>query len=312
MRKWIVPVLALLLCACTADAPEPVETPEPVPTERITEPYEVSEVADTFAWIGKTPDELEIGLSSMDRYGGITFSGDLYGHRVTGTAYLMTDFSDPDRKEHVYEIWLTDDISEMQTTEAALASRYGDPYRTYEEPYVESKGGVTYYQYYWTGEGVVTLSNGEKNSFYEFSYSVPEEVPAEIAKRAAGFTTEELGHKTGVYFHFGEGEADDLFIDETVYEGYKAYLVTFTHEGADYRVTIVPGGEALYLTKTDGAGWTEIEHELQKSRYRVENGRGVLWETNAFGDCWVIETDGPVTGESLAAFENFLLNRWLY
>ena len=60
------------------------------------------------------------------------------------------------------------------------------------------------------------------------------------------------------------------------------------------------------------AGWTEIEHELQKSRYRVENGRGVLWETNAFGDCWIIETDGPVTGESLAAFEEFLLNRWLY
>ena len=312
MRKRFTVVLALLLCACTANVPKPAEEPEPAASERVTVPYAAKEITDTFAWIGHTAAELGIGPENDDGYGNIAFTADLFGHTVNGTAYLMTDFSDPERKEHVYEIWLTDRISEMQTTEAALSARYVDPYATYEEPYVESNGGVTYHQYYWTGEGVVTLSNGAKNDFYEFSYSVPEEIPEEIAKRTAGLTTEELGHRTGVYFHFGEGEAEDLHIEETTYGEYEAYLVTFAHDGTDYRVTIVSGGEALYDTLSAGDGWTEIQHELQQSRYRTSGDGGTIVEKNAFDQCWIIETDGPVKGETLAAFEDFLLNRWLY
>ena len=312
MRKRITIMLALLLCACTANAQEPAKEPEPAATERITEPYAAKEVTDTFAWIGRTAAEVGIGQESIDGYGNIVFTADLFGHTVTGTAYLMTDFSDPDRVDRVHEIWLTDGISEMQTTEAALSARFGDPYAAYEEPYVESNGGVTYHQYYWTGEGVVALSNGAKNDFYEFSYSVPEEIPAEIAKRTAGLTTEELGHRTGVYFHFGEGEAEDLQIEETTYDAHEAYLVTFAHDGADYRVTIVPDGEALFDTLSAGGGWTEIRHELQQSRCRTSGEGGTIVEKNAFGQCWIIETDGPGKGETLAAFEEFLLNRWLY
>jgi hypothetical protein len=316
MRRGIVcGLFVLLLCACANGTAEPAmqQEPEVEITEIVRTPYAVREVTDTFAWIGQTPDALGIGQSSLDDYGHITFTGDLFGHTVTGTAYTETDFSDPERSERVREIWLTDTISEMQTTEAALFARFGDPYATYEEPYVESNGGVTFHRYYWTGEGVVKLSNGAKNSYYTFSYSVPDEVPEEIRKRAAGLTAEELGHRTGVYFHFAEGEAEDLKIDETAYEGYEAYLVTFTHEGVEYRVTIVPNGEALYNALPSGAGWIGIEHELQKSRLRVgADGSGTIYETNAFAQCWIVETDGPVTDESLSAFEDFLLNRWLY
>ena len=316
MRRWIAIGILLLFCACAAQTAKPaasVQEPEPEQVDPVVVPFSVAEVTDTFAWIGKTPDALGIGGNSMDDYGHITFTGDLFGHTVTGTAYLETDFSDPELTEHVKEIFLTDAVSEMQTTEAALFARFGDPYATDEEPYVESNGGVVYYQYYWTGEGVVTLSNGAKNNYYTFRYSVPKEIPEKIRKRAAGFSTEELGHRTGVYFHFAEGEAEDLKIDETTYEGYAAYLVTFTHDGVACRVTIVPNAEALFDALPNGADWTEIDHELQRSRYRVNaNGSGVIYESNAFAQCWIVETDGPVTDESLSAFEEFLLNRWLY
>lgn len=313
MRNWIVLGLALLLCACTADVQTQDAKPEPAATEEIAVPYAVREITDTFAWVGKTAAEIGIGQESIDRYGNVYFSCDLFGHDVSGTAYRMTDFADPERPERVYQIIVIDDISEMQTTEAALSSRFGDPYYTYEEPYVESNGGTTFYQYYWTGEGTVCLSNGAKNSFYTFTYSVPDEIPEEIAKRAAGLTGEELGRRTGVYFHFGENEAEDLHIEETAYGEYKAYLITFTHDGAAYRVTIVKGGEALFDALTGGSGWTDTEHELQQSRCRTAgDGSGTIVERNAFGDCWIIETDGPATAETLTAFEDFLLNRWLY
>lgn len=312
MRRWIVLGLVLLLCACTQSATKPTAS-EAVPSERTITPCAVNEVTDTFAWIGKTASEIGIGRAYFDYNGDIAFSGDLFGHTVNGTAYLLTDYEDPNRARRVSEIRLTDGIENETFTAAALEVRFGEPYASGEEPYVEANGGATYWRKYWTGEGVVTLSNGAKNDYYVFSYIVPKELPSEIARRSAGLTPEDLGHKTGVYFHFAEGEAEDLAIDKTEYEGFSAFLLTFTHQQTPYRVTIVPGGEELFDAKTADGGFTELDWELQTCRYRVNgDGSGILYEKDAFGDFWVIEPGAPTDAEALEAFADFLLHRWLY
>lgn len=311
MRRWIALILLLLLCACTADAPE-IEPELPEATELPAVPFAVSDATETFSWIGKTVEELKIGDAHLSDSGDILFSGDLFGHEVRGTAYLLTDWDDPARAKRVNEIWLTDAIAEMPTVESALSVRYGEPYATDVEPYVESNGGETYRQYYWTGEGVIELSNGAKNDFYVFTYSVPKDVPREVEQRTEGLTTETLGHRTGVYFHFADGEAEDLAIAETAYEGLTAYLVTFTHENVPYRVTVVPNGEPLFAEKTAGLEASETVGELATYRFRTDDGGAVLYETNAFGQLWIVETDAALTADELAAFESFLLNRWLY
>jgi hypothetical protein len=313
MRRRIALILILLLCACTNPTQEQNAPEAAAQSERPLSYFAVNEVTDTFAWIGKTAKELDVDGTYFDHSGNIAFSGDLFGHTVTGTAYLLTDYEDPDRAQRVSEIWLTDGIENMQVTESALEVRYGEPYAEGEEPYVESNGGTTFWQNYWTGEGVVSLSNGAKNDYYVFSYAVPKEVPEEIANRAAGLSVESLGHRTGVYFHFAEGEAEDLHIEETQYEDFPAYLLTFVQDKVSYRVTIVKGGEALFDTLTASGTWTQLDQELQTCRYRApESSPGVLYEKNLFGDLWIIEPGEPMKPEEMEAFADFLLHRWLY
>ncbi len=302
MRKTVMLLLAaLLLSACTPKAEESFES-VPVPVDAVT---------DTFSWVGRSANELGIGEAHFDRYGDIVFRGDLFGHTVTGTAFTRTDYDDAALPKYVQKIFLTDDISCKAATEAGLTALYGEPYAEGQEPYVESQGGATFWARYWDGKGVVSLRNGAKHDYYTMEYFVPDEVPEEIQKRLAGLTTEELGHRTGVYFHFEPGEAEDVRIDPTEYEGLEAYLVTLTHEGALYRIMIVKGGAARYdaLLPDGETGGTE----LSDFRYRIDpDGSAALVEKNIVGDLWLIETDGPVAEEALLAFESFLLNRWLY
>lgn len=309
MKKLTALLFALLLFACTpgvrkSDAPKPTEIPVAVP-------YAVENVTDTFLWLGRSAEALGIGAEHFDWTHSIVFSGDLFGHTVTGTAFTRTDYDDPALPKYVQKIFLTDDISYKAATEAGLCALYGEPYAEGQEPYVESQGGATFWARYWNGEGVVSLRNGANHDYYTMEYFVPDEIPEEIQKRLVGLTTEELGHRTGVYFHFEPGEAEDIRIDPTEYEGLPAYLVTLTHEDVPYRVTIVKDGAARFDAllpdgETGGA-------ELSNFRYRINpDGSAALAEKNIVGDLWLIETDGPVTRDALLAFESFLLNRWLY
>lgn len=311
--RWIFLLgLGMAFCACTFRSPGSQAT-EPPATQKPVVPFAAGEITDTFAWIGRTPEEIGAGAENME-YGSIAFTCDLFGHTVNGTAFTQTDWNDPNLAQRVYRIWLTDDISAMANTEAVLLDRYGEPYGTFEEPYVESNGGVTFYRYTWTGEGVVLVKNGQKNTFYEFNYEVPEEIPAAVQKRIDGLTVEELGYRTGVYFRFEEGDVERLHIDETEYEGYAAYYLTLSREDIPYRIMIVKDGGSMFDALTGGEGWTEHDFEsLVTSRSMLrEDGTGLVYEKNVFGALWVIETDEPITADALLAFENFLLNHWLF
>ena len=312
MRRWIAALLLLVLCAC-AEPAQTADAPEVEQTERPLHPYAVETVSDTFRWIGKTAEEIGVNRKHFDYADNIVFTGDLYGHTVGGTAYFAVDPEDPEHAERISEIVVTDGIENLQVTENALSVRCGEPYASGEEPYVEANGGVTLWEDYWTGEGIVSLSHSEKNDIYIFRYTVPKEVPAEIQSRPDVLSAEDLGHATGIYFHFADGEAEDLHIERTAYEGRDAWLLTFEHDRVPYRITIVPGGEELFDTLTANGRFTEISGELLTYRYRApENSSGVIYEKDAFGDLWIIEPGEPMKPEKMENFADFLLNRWLY
>ena len=100
MRKWIAIGLALLFCACAVQTTEQNTPEKTARADQPVLPFAVNEVTDTFAWIGKTADEIGAGRTHFDRSGNIAFSGDLFGHTVTGTAYLLTDYEDPNKVYH--------------------------------------------------------------------------------------------------------------------------------------------------------------------------------------------------------------------
>ena len=133
------------------------------------------------------------------------------------------------------------------------------------------------------------------------------------ARRPDVLSAEDLGHATGIYFHFADGEAEDLHIERTAYEGRDAWLLTFEHDRIPYRITIVPGGEELFDTLTANGRFTEVSGELLTYRYRApENSSGIIYEKDAFGDLWIIEPGEPMKPEKMEDFADFLLNRWLY
>ena len=67
----------------------------------------------------------------------------------------------------------------LEEAQSYFTELYGEPYKTELEPYVKSKGGSVYDEYYWTGEGILTLSKADQYEFFEVRYQdaeKPEEV----------------------------------------------------------------------------------------------------------------------------------------
>lgn len=180
MRKRFLCMMLLLLTPGVACSTQTALPPLPTVTLKPVVPYPAASVIDTFAWCGKTTESLGIGSEHINTLGQVEFTTDLFGHTVTGIAYTLPDYSDSARSSSIYQIWLTDEIGSVQTALDGLNALYGEPYETYEEPYVASNGGVTFHYRYWTGEGTVALSYGANNDFYVFRYQASDEVPENI------------------------------------------------------------------------------------------------------------------------------------
>ena len=134
----------------------------------------VKSVWETLQWVGRRPEELNLGSAAAGNGIGIEFSGDWYGHEVKGTAYVMKDFKSPAREEFVREIFFTDDLKYYDVMMKDMEKRFGKPYISAEEPYVESNGGCVQHDYYWTGAGSIHISVGQKHDFYVFRYHLSE------------------------------------------------------------------------------------------------------------------------------------------
>ena len=142
----------------------------------------VKSVWETLQWAGRRLDELKLGGAVVRNSVGIDFSGDWYGHEVKGTAYVMKNFKSPEKEEFVQEIFFTDDLKYYDVMMKDLEKRFGKPYISAEEPYVESNGGCVQHDYYWTGKGSIHISVGQKHDFYAFRYHLSEK-PKEIKER---------------------------------------------------------------------------------------------------------------------------------
>lgn len=313
MRKWIWILALLLLCGCAAHTEQNVQKTDDGGTNAMEKRYAVGDVLDTFAWVGKTAEELGIDESYCDIY-SIRISGDLFGNKVEGTAHMRTDYDSPNREIRVEEIAVYDDLKNRAGTEEGIVARFGKAFREGMDPYVASNGGATYWSMYWTGEGVIKVANGQNNNWYELTY-VASEMPDEIKKELEGLTPRELMYRTGVLFEFKDGEIEDLAIHGTEYEGMEAYRVTFRKDGVGVTALIVNEGEALFDGfLNDGTEWTQerIEGLIDSLRCILEDGTGRIVEKNPFHELWLIETDTAVTPESLEALERFILERWLF
>ena len=296
MRKTII-LLALLLCGCAA-----------VNGGR-TMKKTVPDVTETFSWLGKTAEELGLDETVFDGFAA-EVTGDLFGKTVSGTAFFQTG---ADRIARVTEISLYGKLSDRAATERGLTERFGKAYAEGMDPYVASNGGATYWKRYWTGESVITVSNGQNNDWYMLSCRASE-LPKELAKAQEGLTTEELMYATGVKFRFSDGEVEDLRIFESEYEGKTAYRVTFGREGTYVCATIVRDGRELYEgCLNDGTEWTQrrLYGIVDSLRAVLPDGSGRIVQKIPTGDFWLIETDAPATLESLDALEIFLLTHWL-
>ncbi len=305
MIKRIAILVLALLCGCAMTGNSGKGAIQNDPLQDITE---------SFAWIGKTAEELGVDKAYIDSYGNIAIEGDLFGEQVRGTAFTQTDPDAQEPRRIVCEIVLYGDINKRGAAEEGLAERYGKAYLEGIDPYVASNGGAVYWSRYWTGAGVIVVSNGQKNDWYSLTYYAAE-MPEEVQKQLAGLTAEELKHRTGVLFEFRDGEAEDLAIYETEFEGETAYRVTFTKDGTGVSAIIVKNGAPHFdVYRNDGSDWTQtnIEGVVDSLRCIRPDGTGRIVEKNIFNAFWLIETDAPVTPESLEALETFLLSRWLF
>ena len=88
MRKWIWILALLLLCGCAAHTEQNAQKTDDGGTNAMEKRYAVGDVLDTFAWVGKTAEELGIDESYCDIY-SIRISGDLFGSKVEGTAHMQ-------------------------------------------------------------------------------------------------------------------------------------------------------------------------------------------------------------------------------
>lgn len=171
MKRILLMILCMLMMAGCSD-----NDPEINNGGQIMHIDNVNSVTDAFDLVGKSIEEMEIKKENLEDGMFIRLNVDFDGLKqdVNLTVASYKDYV-------ITDIWFTSHKSWDEASEY-FRSLYGEPYYVYEEPYVESNGGVTFHEYYWTGKGSLEMSQGEKYNFISVRYELSEK-PAEIVER---------------------------------------------------------------------------------------------------------------------------------
>ena len=256
----------------------------------------VKSLTDAFELVGKSIDELGIKKEELDSGMYIRLNVDFDGLKqdIMLTAASYRDYV-------IIDLWFTSHKSWDDAT-AYCRSLYGEPYHVYEEPYVASKGGVTFYEYYWTGKGSLEISKGEQHNFISIRYELSEK-PAEIVKREEGLSFEEFAYGTGYYMDLTREDFDELKIEKT--SEYQ-YDWDFVYQGMKAHFKLLKGDRETIENYKHNVEYVSTEYEYETVYTYVKDGYGESCWVNPFGDFWHLTIFEDATAEKLNMLRELL------
>ncbi len=253
-------------------------------------------VQEVFALVGKTIDEIGIRKEELDNDMYVIIEFDFLGNRETARALV------DNRNDHtLISIRFSCDKRYEDVLEY-FSDLYGSPYMKGEDPYVASKGGAVCWQRYWTGEGVVEISKGEKDSFFVCEYRLSEK-PAEVTGQEEGLTFEEFGKATGYYMKLERTDFDELTIYQ-IDDG--IYGWDFIYQGDRYEFIVTKGKADLVRQFIGREGYDHYADGTEEICTLIKDGKGEQIIGNNANDLWEIIMHENATVEKLNAMRELL------
>ena len=309
MRKIFLVILAFVLIFSLISCSAPAAGEE-------KPAYEFEDILDSYSWLGKTPDEAGVGEEYIDTISaGIT--GKLLGEDATGSAYLNTlDADEPVFGE--IDIYCSD--LDTQVMIDKLTELYGRPYAEGEEPYVESNGGSVMWKSFFTGDGVITVSQGQKNDWFQLECTL--NVPDDDSMFAKRISASDIEADTDLVIDMPESGYPDLIVQRLLTDPvtYKfeytdsnglERIIWVSQEETDGLPNIVQYDEEwkenfdedYFDLKWDSEDWIQYDDVRFATVEMMDEGPGLIsWFT---GDCvYAAAVMAPVTEEDLTAFKD--------
>lgn len=286
------------------------------PAASDTKIYELDDITDSYAWLGRTPDEAGVPEEYVDDI-RVGISGKLYGEDADGSAYLNTYDSDEPFFSEV-NIYCSD-LDTMVMIDK-LKELYGRPYAEGEEPYVESNGGSVMWKSFFTGDGTVTISQGQENDWFQLEYSLG--VPDEESMFVKRIDVDDVISGSGLAVDMPESEYPDLMVQRLLTDPV-TYKFEYTDaDGTERKIWVCPNetdglpnivqydedwkenfDENYFDLEWDYSNWITYEEPYFATVDIMEGGPGMInWFT---GECvYSAAIMAPVSEEDLTAFKD--------
>lgn len=145
----------------------------------MTKVYRVENLLDTFDWLDKNLNEVGIDDSYIN-IATVRIAGKIFDIEAEGFLQLKNDFTL--NVIYINAINIFVEGKDSKDILNKLEELHGTPYLEGTDPYVESKGGATYWKKYYGDKGIITYSITSKTKTISVKYqlsALPKEIKTE-------------------------------------------------------------------------------------------------------------------------------------
>lgn len=268
--------------------------------------YHVDHISDVFSWIGKTTEELGISKEYFTEGSDITFEGDLFGNAVVGgTVYLLNDHENGTAA--VDRIYLSCGSLSFEDAVSELTKRYGRPYEAGEEAYAAVNGGAVAWQWFYTGEAAIKLSQASEQTGVTF------DVTSSTAPEGYGWDLNGINENTWHNLSFDDYGFENVTCRHDTYTGCDIYGISYLYQGNSYEVDIISDSAEvpeLYLRYDAIPNNAEVISDGAELKLSDDGSGAILWHAYHDSDIWIVYMNENAAEDALLQMKTLLQSAW--
>ena len=246
----------------------------------------MDDVLNAMDYVGKAYEETDIGEQFYSGSDTVYFEGKLFGADASGYVIARKDYNTDKRIIHS----LTINVDALGFTDISrkLSLIWGPPYISGEEPYAQANGGAVRWDRFYTGSGILVLSNGSNNDYCSISYTLSD-VPKEISDPAKApplyVTTAD-----NFYFAFDRERFHDFSMKIPDDPEHSIVQIDFMY--LDHGFTLLTITDCDEIPDRFAAGdWIR---EWEEDGVQLKQGDGVIfaaWADREFGHVFILSSN---------------------
>ena len=260
-------------------------------TNMIPEILKMDNILDAMDLVGKTCEEAGIDEKYYSADETVYVEGNLFSAEADGYLIAHRDYKTGQHPMNNLNI----NVDEMHFMDLSreLTLIWGPAYASGEEPYVEVNGGAVRWERFYTGSGMLVLSQGSNNSYCTLTYALSD-VPKEISDPAKApplyVTTAD-----NCYFAFDRERFHDFSMKIPDDPEYSVVQIDFIYSDCEFSLLTVQNCDEIPERFLKG-NWIR---EWEEPGVQMKCGEGELfaaWADQEFGHVFILRNNARYEG----------------